>query len=68
MVKDVMNPDPPVKAWIVDELVDRGCGQWYRYRVVGMNHHYDPPRRFSWLVPALGPDYDLSGVAVPDTM
>jgi hypothetical protein len=64
-----MVQDAPEKDWVVNVIVDRGPGIYYRYWLRGVNLNYPSDaydREFSWSVPTLDdPRYDLSN-AVTD--
>jgi len=55
------NLKPPIKPWVVQTILDRGPGEYYRYSVTGWNHYYAPALPFAWSVPDLA-RYDLSQV------
>lgn len=53
----------PAQDWLVSKLEDRGPGEYYRYKVEGVNLNHPPcsmDRRFSWRVPSLCERFDLS--------
>ena len=55
---------PPEKDWKVLECEDMGPGNYYRYRVIGLNLNWKPEAadyRFSWSVPRIDdPRFDMS--------
>lgn len=63
-----MARDVPAQDWKVLELEDTGPGNYYRYRLVGLNLNWRPEwpdYQFRWSVPSVDdPRFDMSEAKV----
>lgn len=64
MNDDAAQTEPLKPDWVLIAIHDSGEGNYYRYRVSGLNLNYPPTHpshRFSWSVPSISdPRYDTT--------